>query len=94
MMKINLDCIPCFQRQSLKASRINKINQSSQERILRGVMKILMDLDWSKTPPELANRIYKYIRDETGIQDPFKRVKEESNIQALTLFPEMKKKGE
>jgi uncharacterized protein with ATP-grasp and redox domains len=53
-------------------------------------MKKLINLDWSKTPPELAHIIHRIIRVETGERDPYKRVKKESNDQALQLLPKMK----
>ncbi len=89
-MKINLDCIPCFQRQALKAVRMNISDQKTQEHILKDVMKILLNLDWSKTPPELAHIIHRYIRDKTKVDDPYKKVKKDSNDHALSLLPRLK----
>jgi uncharacterized protein with ATP-grasp and redox domains len=53
-------------------------------------MKKLIDLDWSKTPPEIAHLIHKFIREETGINDPYIKAKKDSNDLALALIPEMR----
>ncbi len=91
-MKANLDCIPCFQRQLLKALRMNPLDEKLQEKLLRQVMRHLLDLDWSLTPPELAHTVHEIIRKEIGIDDPYKKVKKECNDLAMKMLPKIKRK--
>jgi len=91
-MKMNLDCIPCFQKQALKALQMNGQNEKTQEKALRRVMKCLIELDWSLTPPELAHNVHRIVREETGIEDPYKEVKKNCNDIALNMLPMIKKK--
>lgn len=91
-MKANLDCIPCFQRQALKAARMNVQDARLQEEILRNVMRCLLKLDWSKTPPELGDQVHRIVRAQIGIDDPYKDAKKKCNDIALELLPNMRKK--
>jgi len=90
-MKANLDCIPCFQRQLLKAVRMNTSDEKLQDKLLRQVMHHLLDLDWSLTPPELAHTVHGIIRKEIGIEDPYKKVKKDCNDLAMKMLPKIKR---
>lgn len=89
-MKIKLDCIPCKQRQILECLRMNNQDEELQEKILREVIDILINADWTSTPIKLTTKIHKIIREKTGIQDPYKEVKEKYNKIALKLYPKIK----
>ena len=90
-MELNLDCIPCLQRQALKAIREVTDDHVKQEEILREVIDTLIETDWHKTPPELAHRIHKIVRDRTQNPDPYEKLKKESNDAVLEVYPELKK---
>lgn len=89
---MNLDCIPCFQRQALESLRMNDQDEKIQEKVLRKVLKALMKIDWSKSPLELAYTVHKIVREETGIKDPYKELKKIYNDVTLKLYPKMKEK--
>jgi hypothetical protein len=91
-VKLNLDCIPCFQRQALQAVRFISDDETLQERVLREVAKKLLESDWDSTPPELAHKIHGIVRKITKENDPYKGVKRESNDLVLKLYPELKEK--
>jgi hypothetical protein len=91
-MKMNLDCIPCFQRQALESLRMNTQDEKLQERVLRKVIEALIKTDWTSTPLELANKVHKIVREETGIEDPYKKLKKKYNDIALNLYPKIKEK--
>ena len=93
-MKVNIDCIPCFQRQALQAVRFISEDTSLHEKILREVMKTLLDLNWDSTPPEMAHEVHKIVRSLTKKKDPYKNVKKESNDLVLKMYPELKLKVE
>ena len=93
-MKINLDCVLCFQRQALQAARFVTDDEKLTEHILREVMKELLELDWHKTPPEMAHRVHKIVRNLTKEKDPYKKIKKKSNDSVLKIYPEIKRKVE
>ncbi len=89
-MKLNLDCIPCFQRQALQAVRFINDDEKLQEQVLREVVKELLRSDWESTPPELAHRVHSIVKRVTKENDPYKDVKRESNDLILRMYPELK----
>lgn len=91
-MKVNLDCIPCFQKQVLKAIGMNTKDEKIQEKVLRKVMLYLMKADWTVTPPELADEVHRIVRKETRIEDPYGKAKKNCNELALKLLPEIRDK--
>ena len=91
-MKLNLDCIPCFQRQALQAVRFISDDEKLHERVLREVAKKLLESNWDSTPPELAHQIHSIVKRITKENDPYKKVKRESNDLVLKMYPELKQK--
>lgn len=89
-MKAHLDCIPCFQKQALQATRFITDDEEKQEKILRQVITELMKLNWKKTPPELARVVHGIVKKLTGNKDPYELVKKKYNDIALKLYPELK----
>jgi len=91
-MKLNLDCIPCFQRQALQAVRFISDDEKLHERVLREVAKKLLESNWDSTPPELAHQVHSIVKRITNENDPYKEVKRESNDLVLKMYPELKQK--
>ena len=93
-MRLNLDCIPCFQRQALQAVRLISKDARLHEQVLREVLKMLSNLLWDSTPPEMAHEVHKIVRSLTQEEDPYRKVKQESNDLVLKMYPEAKRKVE
>ncbi len=88
-MKTYLDCIPCFFRQALEASRMAGVDEEDQRKILIELGRMLSDLSFEATPPEMAYRIHKRIQEVSRCPDPYRKIKEESNRMALALYPKL-----
>jgi uncharacterized protein with ATP-grasp and redox domains len=93
-MKLNLDCIPCFQRQALQAVRFISNDEELHQKVLREVTKKLLESDWDLTPPELAHEVHRIVKSVTNEKDPYKEVKKESNDLVLKMYPALKEKVE
>jgi len=93
-MKLNLDCIPCFQRQALQAVRFISDNEELHEKVLREVTKKLLESNWDSTPPALAHEVHKIVKSITNEKDPYKEVKKESNDLVLKMYSTLKEKVE
>jgi len=91
-MKLNLDCIPCFQKQALQAVRFISDDEKLHQKVLREVTKELLESDWELTPPELAHKVHSIVKRITNENDPYKDVKKESNDLVLKIYPELKDK--
>jgi len=84
-----LDCIPCFFKQALEAARIAGADDATQRRILNEVARVLPDFRLEASPPEMARIIYRIVRDVTGVEDPYRNIKERSNRYALGIYDEL-----
>ncbi len=89
-MKAYLDCIPCFFRQALEASRMATDDEREQKRILDGLARKLPDMALDSPPPYTGRLIHKIVREVTHCADPYGKVKGEYNREALALYPELK----
>ncbi|MBS3819465.1 DUF89 family protein [bacterium] len=91
-MKAYIDCYPCFFNQTIKtARRITKDEKKIWE-ILNQVSKFIPQIPFGATPPEIGREIYRIISEQTGVEDPFQEIKKDCIQQALSLYPEMRKK--
>jgi len=90
-MKTYFDCIPCFIRQALDATRMVTDDPVVQERILRDVLRLVSELDLSLPPPALGHEIHRIIRRASNSPDPYADLKAHLNTAALELLPELER---
>jgi uncharacterized protein with ATP-grasp and redox domains len=90
-MKTQLDCMACFVRQGLDAARLITTDRSVHEQIMRDVLKWAAEMDLNTSPPVLAQRIHQRLREITGVKDPYRSAKDQTNLVALQLLPELRK---
>jgi len=90
-MKTYFDCLPCFIRQALNASRLISNDKKIHERVMRNVLKKTAEMDLNQPPPAMGRLIYQMIRDVSGNNDPYKEIKEKFNRFILGLYPEFQR---
>ncbi len=90
-MRTALDCLPCFLRQTLHASRLCSTDPDFHKNNMDGVLSIIASMDLSQTPPENSVQIYSMIAERSGQADPFAGVKAESNDLIKNLLPRLRK---
>jgi len=92
-MKTYLDCIPCFVRQALEASKMATGNKIKQEKTLKAVLSELEKTSLkNKIPPQIARKVHRIVREVTKNNDPYKKVKDKYNRKALKMYPSLKRK--
>lgn len=91
-MKAYLDCYPCFFSQTLKTARMITQDEGKIRQILAEVSACLPKISFQATPPEIGREVYKIISEMTGIRDPYKEIKNDCTQQALSLYPELKRR--
>ena len=89
-MKTTLDCIPCFVRQALEAARMVSDETAVHERIVREVLRWTSEMDLTQSPPVLAQRIHRRLREIAGSTDPYLEEKAHFNRMALDLMPDLR----
>jgi uncharacterized protein with ATP-grasp and redox domains len=93
-MKTSLDCIPCLLRQSLDAARMVSTDISVHEQVIHDVLCWAGAMDLNQSPPAMAQRIHRRLRQITGRNDPYRKAKDRLNSLALELLPELRDKIE
>lgn len=86
-MRTALDCIPCFARQALEAARFVTDDPAVHERLVRGVLRLTAEMDLTQAPPVVAREIHRTLRTMTGVDDPYRPVKDRFNRMALDMLP-------
>ncbi|MCD4697359.1 MAG: ARMT1-like domain-containing protein [Bacteroidales bacterium] len=89
-MKTYLDCLHCFMSQALRAGRMATKDEKKIKKLLDDVGCMIKDIPLDNTPPETGDLIYQKVREITGIEDPYKKIKESNIREALSLYPILK----
>jgi uncharacterized protein with ATP-grasp and redox domains len=89
-MKTSLDCIPCILRQSLDAARLVSTDPALHEQIIRDTLLWTGEMDLNQSPPAMAQRIHRQLRQITGVDDPYRQAKDRLNSLALELIPTLR----
>jgi len=89
-METGLDCIPCLFRQTLDAARRVSNDPALCERAVREVAGWVRDADLRESPPLMAARLHRFLRELTGVADPYAAAKARDNALALSLLPELR----
>lgn len=90
-MKTYLECIPCFIKQSLEAARMATDDEKIHAEVLKEVMRHLQNIPFGDSPPMLSRKVHEIIRNITKSEDPYKKVKNQSNEMAKNQYPYLKK---
>lgn len=93
-MRTEVDCLPCFIRQSLQVARVAGAPVKAQDRVVRKIAAIVAGLDGTLSPPENAGKIYQAIAEITGCEDPYRQLKTTSNREALEILPALRREIE
>jgi uncharacterized protein with ATP-grasp and redox domains len=89
-MKTYLDCLPCLLNQSLRAVRAITDDEQTHRRVINTLAARIPELSLSLKPPEIIQQGYRIVKEITGNNDPFHKVKTKANDSALKLYPHLK----
>jgi len=90
-MKIFLDCVPCFIRQSMEAARLATDDHELRRAIVKRVCAEASQLTFQENGPEVVRIVHKIIKEMSGEADPYKQVKEECNRFMAEIMPDLRK---
>lgn len=82
-MRTQLDCLPCFVRQSLEAAREVTSDEAVIEASMREVLATAATFDYDLPPPEMGQIIHRVLRRNVNHPDPYLEVKKRSTQRAL-----------
>lgn len=89
-MNMQLDCLPCFLRQALEASRIVTKEQKIQTKILMESLEVIREFESYRCAPEVGRVIHSIVKRITGNSDPYLRLKENNLKLAEQYYPAIK----
>ncbi|MBN2159913.1 MAG: tRNA (N6-threonylcarbamoyladenosine(37)-N6)-methyltransferase TrmO [Spirochaetes bacterium] len=81
-----LDCVPCLLRQAVEASRFLSADGALQEKIMHDMLHALYEADFSVPPPVLAQQMHRRMRAISGVDDPYRLIKDRFNAMALAMI--------
>jgi len=90
-MRTYYDCYPCFLRQALNAARHVGANDSQQSAVMKKVLALLQRIQPNLTPPEIAYRVHRIVRNTVVATDPYREAKAISTKKALALYPQLER---
>jgi damage-control phosphatase, subfamily I len=88
-MKADLECLNCMLKQALNSVNIATDDNLQKRRVLDRVSAMIPQTDLNQTPAEISKPVYRIVAEITGNADPYKKIKEETNREALSLLPEL-----
>ena len=89
-MRTYFDCIPCALRQVLDAVRMITDDEAVHETVLRQSLGMWQTMDLRQSPPAMAQKIHRFLRELTGVADPYLAVKRQYNQLALEMYGPLK----
>ena len=93
-MRTSLDCLVCYMKQARSLGQLVAADESAQRRLCDEAGRFITTVDTELSPPENAIALYAAFGRILGSDDPFTRVKQESNELALSLREEIRGKIE
>lgn len=85
-------CFPCFIRQAKRVVKISGCDEHMEEQAVQKINVMLESADPAKTPPEHAIVVYDILKELTGIEDPYKEIKKQSNENAKAVISDIRDK--
>ncbi len=86
-MKTYFECFPCYIQQALRAARLFTDDPKVIKSVIDAVGSLFPEISLDKTSAEIGEFIYGKIREVTGIDDPYKQMKNQNTDEALQLVP-------
>ncbi len=85
-MKVHPECISCFFKQVLNVSRVSELSEVKTIKVMREVARFIhKELDVDKSPGHNATFIHRIFKEMTGVDDPYKILKDKYNDIATKL---------
>lgn len=85
-----VDCVHCYLKQAATCMSIAEIDNDTQHQILFALMDDIKAMDRNKTPAENSTELLLKLYKRIDSDDPYRKVKTESNVMALKLYPQLK----
>jgi damage-control phosphatase, subfamily I len=89
-MQARPECFVCMFKQALNTIRLVTPDETLHRRALEALGARLPALDLAQTPAALSRHVYAIVSELTGVADPYRALKQETNRLALALLPRVR----
>ena len=89
-MREVFECIPCYITQVVNLFNLVGVDEEAARKHMRSILLTIASLDPQRIPAENVTVILHKVNELLGNQDPYRRVKQESNTLALGMLPKLR----
>ena len=89
-MQINIDCLPCFMKQVIDASRMATDDIELQKKIIKETAQLISEYEKYKYAPSIGREMHKLVKKFTKNSDPYREIKDKNIKASLTAYPALK----
>ena len=89
-MKVSLDCMECNIKQLIKISNFINASEDQQITASKKLFKMLSEVDFNKSNPEIMGESWKIIVDIYGNDNPYKEIKSFYNNLLLEVYDDIR----
>ncbi len=90
-VRADLDCIPCFFAQAVRAARVAGLDEAVTRQLLADLGRRLPEVDPDLPPPASAPLLYRRLAELAGVDDPFAAAKRRHTELALGLLGRLRR---
>ncbi len=90
-MQSKPECLYCLIKQAWNTVQMATQDETLQTDVLREAAGFLQNTDLVNNPAVLSTPVYQIVSRITGVKDPYKKIKAETNEEAKRLLPELRK---
>lgn len=90
-MQVDVSCLSCLVKQLSATLKLIDIEDSEAKKYAKEILGLLSETDLDVPPPLVAKKIYRTLSELTGVNDPYEKVKYESNKLAMKIVGDLQK---
>ena len=90
-MKTSLDCMECNVKQLIKVSTFVNASSEQQEIASKKMFKLLSEISFDKTNPEIMGETWKVMLDVFDTDNPYKEIKSFYNMLLMDAYDDIKR---
>jgi hypothetical protein len=76
-------------RQALEAARFVTDDPAIHDRVMRGILREAVEMDFSQSPPAIGQKLHRALRELVHDDDPYREIKKHFNQAALEMLPNL-----
>lgn len=78
-MKIKYECLPCIVNSTIREATQLTDSPEVERKIISYGMKLLSEITYQETAPFVSRKIHNFVKEATGIADPYEETKKRYN---------------